>query len=95
MTYIPMHPQTPHALARAVYLADVYAPATKAEMEVHRQLVDGIRAGNLYRVIDAMKAAGTTGHRGLSTREWSEWATTWLAKVENLILADVEVKRAA
>lgn len=72
MTYIPHHPQTPYALARTAYLADVYAPATQAQMEVHRLLVDGIRAGNLYRVIEAMKAAGTTGRRGLSTREWSE-----------------------
>ncbi len=95
MTYIPHHPQTPYALSRAAYLADVYAPSTKEQMEAHRRLVDGIRAGNLYRVVEAMRAASTTGHRGLSTRGWAEWATTWIAKVESLILADIEVERAA
>lgn len=95
MNLTPSHPQTVNALARAAYLADVYAPSTKPQQAAHQQLVDAIRSGNLYQTVEAVQAAGETGRKGLATVEWASWAELWLNKVRAKILSDVELERAA
>jgi hypothetical protein len=95
MTITPRHPQTRCALAQAQRLANLFCPVTEAQHVAHQRLVDAIRSGNLYRVIDTMRAARTIGRRGLSTLDWSEWSGAWIDKVQAIILSDADRERAA
>lgn len=95
MTLIPCHPQTRFALKQAQRLADYFEPANDAQRSAHQRLQESIRSGNLYLVVEAIKAARTIGRRGLSTLDWREWTDSWLDKVHRFILADLELERAA
>ena len=95
MTITPRHPQTRTALAQAQRLADLFCPITEAQHAAHRRLAVAIASGNLYRVVDAIKAARTIGRRGLSTLDWREWSGAWLDRADRVILADIERERAA
>ena len=95
MTITPRHPQTKHALAQAQRLADLLCPVTEAQHAAHQRLVGAIASGNLYAVIDAMRAARSIGRRGLCTLDWREWSGSWLDRVERVILAEIGLERAA
>lgn len=95
MNIVPQHPQTTNALKQARRLADWYCPTNEPQRAAHRRIVDAISSGDLYQVVDAIRAARTVGRRGLATLDWREWSGSWLDKVQRIILDEVEQERAA
>lgn len=71
------------ALTQAARLADLFCPVTPAQTEAHEHLAEAIRAADLH---GAVKSVQAMKRRPLATAEWSEWAESWLSKVDRLIV---------
>ncbi len=93
MNYIPVHPQTPCACAKALYLADLLCPLDERQAEAQQRIIEAVRSGNLYDTVEAVKAARAsqiTDRHHLAAQGWSEWAQDWLNRVDSLILQDLK-----
>ncbi|MBN1430427.1 MAG: hypothetical protein JXB07_18805 [Anaerolineae bacterium] len=95
MTITPRHSQTRCALAQAVRLADLLCPTNQNQAAARQHIINAAQSGNLYDAVNAVTAARSTGRRGLATIDWRCWADSWLARVNRIILADIEQERAA
>ena len=83
MTITPQHIKTRAALSQAQRLADLLCPVTDAQSAAYRWLIGATASGDLYATIDAMREACSAK---VSTPEFTAWATSWLLRVEKLIV---------
>lgn len=91
MNLTPQHSQTSYALARAVYLADIYAPSSKPQQVAHQRLLEVIHSGDLRQTVAAMQAAKRLC---LTGDPWASWCELWMGKVQRFILGEIEQKAA-
>ncbi len=84
-TVTPRHKFTRCALVQAEYLASIFAPTNNEQRAAHQNLTAAIRSRDLLATVEAMKAARVL-LRKMSTPEWRTLATSWLDKVDRLIL---------
>jgi hypothetical protein len=90
---IPEHRLTPNAIEHACYLAHIFSPSTPEQAERQMAIYRAVELGDLYRCMSAVQASCTIGKRGLATVEWRQWAKTWIAQCNQLILSTLDIER--